>query len=184
MLSIEELDAWIGQRIQGGFGQGEMRIMKEEIEKLKPGEIYLEVGVDEGRSLTVARHYAHPDVWTIGVDYIDPPARAPYMNIKLGPFPNGTGMISIGSKTIYIHGDSQGVAQIWNKQIALLFIDGDHSYEGVKKDTLSWEPFVKKGGTILFHDTDYVDGVPVWLDDHYGKGNWENLNGKVGRVRK
>ena len=48
-----------------------------------------------------------------------------------------------------------------------------------------WEPHMKKGGIILFHDIDYMaPGVKGWLDDHYGKGKWENLHGKIGRVRK
>lgn len=34
-----------------------------------------------------------------------------------------------------------------------LFIDGDHSYEGVRKDWEMYSPLVKKGGLICFHDT-------------------------------
>jgi predicted O-methyltransferase YrrM len=34
----------------------------------------------------------------------------------------------------------------------LVFIDGDHSYEGAKKDFLAWKDAVKKGGHLLFHD--------------------------------
>ena len=37
--------------------------------------------------------------------------------------------------------------------IDFLFIDGDHSYEGVKKDFEMYSPFVRKGGLIVFHDT-------------------------------
>jgi hypothetical protein len=33
-----------------------------------------------------------------------------------------------------------------------LFIDGDHSYEGVKKDFNMYGPLVKDGGIIAFHD--------------------------------
>lgn len=33
-----------------------------------------------------------------------------------------------------------------------LFIDGDHSYLGVKYDFKMYDPFVKKGGIIAFHD--------------------------------
>lgn len=36
--------------------------------------------------------------------------------------------------------------------IDFLFIDGDHSYEGVQKDFEMYSPFVKKGGIISFHD--------------------------------
>jgi len=33
-----------------------------------------------------------------------------------------------------------------------LFIDGDHRYEGVKKDFEMYAPLVRKGGVIAFHD--------------------------------
>ncbi len=36
--------------------------------------------------------------------------------------------------------------------IDFLFIDGDHTYEGVKQDFEMYEKFVKKGGIIAFHD--------------------------------
>ena len=33
-----------------------------------------------------------------------------------------------------------------------LFIDGDHSYEGVKQDCEMYAPLVRRGGLIAFHD--------------------------------
>ncbi len=39
-----------------------------------------------------------------------------------------------------------------NNKLDYLFIDGDHSYEGVKKDFELYSPFVKEGGAIIFHD--------------------------------
>ncbi len=36
--------------------------------------------------------------------------------------------------------------------IDLLFIDGDHSYEGVKADIEAWLPHIKRGGHVAFHD--------------------------------
>ena len=38
------------------------------------------------------------------------------------------------------------------KKVDLLFIDGDHSYEGVKKDFEMYSPMVADGGMIAFHD--------------------------------
>jgi predicted O-methyltransferase YrrM len=38
------------------------------------------------------------------------------------------------------------------KKIDLLFIDGDHSYEGVKEDFLNYTPFAKEGGIIVLDD--------------------------------
>jgi predicted O-methyltransferase YrrM len=37
-------------------------------------------------------------------------------------------------------------------QLELLFIDGDHSYEGAKADFERWGAFVRPGGHVLFHD--------------------------------
>jgi predicted O-methyltransferase YrrM len=34
----------------------------------------------------------------------------------------------------------------------VLFIDGDHSYDGVKADFERWGPHVRDGGHLLFHD--------------------------------
>ena len=34
-----------------------------------------------------------------------------------------------------------------------IFIDGDHSYEGLKGDWESWSPLVKSGGMIALHDS-------------------------------
>jgi predicted O-methyltransferase YrrM len=37
-------------------------------------------------------------------------------------------------------------------QLDLLFIDGDHTYEGVRKDFEMYSPLVRPGGLIAFHD--------------------------------
>lgn len=52
----------------------------------------------------------------------------------------------------FIHGDAD-----------LLFIDGDHTYLGVKKDFQMYSPFIHKGGLIAFHDI-------VTHDDRTGCG--------------
>ncbi len=55
-----------------------------------------------------------------------------------------------------------------DERIDFLFIDGDHSYEGVKKDFQTYKPLVKKGGLVAFHDiapngsSELVGGVPVF----------------------
>ena len=39
-----------------------------------------------------------------------------------------------------------------DESIDIVFIDADHSYEGVYNDILKWEPKVRKGGIISGHD--------------------------------
>lgn len=61
------------------------------------------------------------------------------------------------------------VVKTWNHSIDVLFIDGDHRYEPVKRDFNEWFPFVKEGGFILFHDScKPLTSVP----DRYDHG-WE-----------
>jgi predicted O-methyltransferase YrrM len=36
--------------------------------------------------------------------------------------------------------------------VELLFIDGDHSYDGVRQDVALWLPRLVDGGTVMFHD--------------------------------
>lgn len=45
------------------------------------------------------------------------------------------------------------VAQwLGGERLDFLFIDGDHSYNGVRSDFLMYSPLVKTGGVIAFHD--------------------------------
>jgi len=58
--------------------------------------------------------------------------------------------------------------------IDLLFIDGDHRYEGVRKDFEMYSPLVRKGGIVAFHDIcpgppDAVGGVPSFWKETMGK---------------
>lgn len=44
------------------------------------------------------------------------------------------------------------------RMIDVLFIDGDHRYEGVKKDFLYYRSLVREGGLILLHDIKESEG--------------------------
>jgi cephalosporin hydroxylase len=86
----------------------------------------------------------------------------------------------------------QRVEQALNgREIDLLFIDGDHSYSGVKADYDAYHHLVKSGGLIAFHDIvddhrtrfgsatsiGYAGGVPMfWRELKNGKldqHSWE-----------
>jgi predicted O-methyltransferase YrrM len=51
------------------------------------------------------------------------------------------------------------------RELDFVFIDGDHTYDGVKKDFFLYHKFLKKGGLLAFHDIvpgnpEVVGGVP------------------------
>lgn len=66
-----------------------------------------------------------------------------------------------------------------------LFIDGDHTYEGVRADWLAWSPLVRPGGVVAFHDTwpngdRHEPGVVRWVDElrhHLPSIEWTTPDG-------
>ena len=55
-------------------------------------------------------------------------------------------------KVEMIKGDSSEIGKSWDKEIDMVYIDADHSYEGVRKDLDAWIPHVKSGGIVSGHD--------------------------------
>jgi predicted O-methyltransferase YrrM len=68
-------------------------------------------------------------------------------------------LLRSGPRMVLLAGDSHlsrtraRVAQaLQGRALDFLFIDGDHSYEGVKADFLDYRSLVRDGGLIAFHD--------------------------------
>jgi len=57
--------------------------------------------------------------------------------------------------------------QFENESIDFLFLDGDHTYEVVKKELELWYPKVKIGGTIGGHDYSQPCGVKQAVDEFF-----------------
>ena len=87
-----------------------------------------------------------------------------------------------------IRAASADAAASFEGQIDFLFIDGDHSYEGCKTDFEAWIPKVREGGTVVFHDVLWAEGVQrvireMFLPIQAGRGGVEG-NIYFGKVRK
>lgn len=56
------------------------------------------------------------------------------------------------------------VAAALDGPLDLLFLDGDHSFDGVARDFALYEPLVRRGGLIALHDIDAAasEGVPAF----------------------
>jgi len=64
---------------------------------------------------------------------------------------------------------------IGNEKLDMLYIDGDHTYEGVKKDYEMYQDLVKKDGWIIFHD---INDSEHHRDMGVGVGKfWKELQG-------
>jgi predicted O-methyltransferase YrrM len=83
------------------------------------------------------------------------------LHVKMKEYFNGESMdkllyyilekYKLANRVKVIVGNSHKV-ETGKEPIDLIFIDGDHSYNGVRNDFLHWYKKIKFGGSILFHD--------------------------------
>lgn len=116
-----------------------------------------EIGVKSGRNL-VETLKAHPgflwhavDPWTLTENY----ARWTSQMIRRHEQEFDAVLAKCPGRIAKIKAFSVEAAPMFvDGSLDLVFIDGDHSYEGVRADIDAWLPKVRKGGVIAGHDYD------------------------------
>lgn len=138
------------------------------LEKRKPKTI-LEIGTANGGTLFLFSQLASEDATIISIDLPEGPFGGGYPEWKI---PLYKSFVRKNQKIYLIREDShkqetlEKVKEILgDKKIDFLFIDGDHSYEGVKRDFEMYSGLVGENGLIAFHDIvrgllENVGGVP------------------------
>jgi predicted O-methyltransferase YrrM len=77
---------------------------------------------------------------------------------------------------------SEIVAPNWNKKIGLLWIDGDHTYSGVKRDFECWLPHLTPEAIIAFDDSTDPDlGPRQLINELLNTNKFQELQ-QVGKV--
>jgi len=67
--------------------------------------------------------------------------------------------------------------------VDLIFIDGDHSYEGCCADIEAWLPFLKPGGVMAFHDFgSRASGVTQAIFETIKAGRFAEIVGVAGTI--
>lgn len=136
--------------------------------RLNPKRV-LEIGTANGGTLFLLCRVASPDATIISIDLPGGPFGGGYPEWKTRIYKAFTKPYQ---KLFLLRADSHStntlnkVKHILNgEKLDLLFIDGDHTYEGVRRDFEMYSPLVKPGGIIVLHDIvpgpeKFVGGVP------------------------
>lgn len=143
--------------IGGLMTHDEVRFLRRLASEAREGCI-VEIGSYHGRS-TIALAQGARDGAGLRVYSVDPyvPFRGP-LGAEFGPrdkvaFMRNVVFTGMAEGIWTIHLTSEQAARCWDMAVSLLWIDGDHTYEGVRKDWESWSPFVVPGGKVAFHDS-------------------------------
>ena len=125
------------------------------IARIQP-KLILEIGTARGGTLYLLSRFSSPDAHVISLDLPGGIHGGGYPRFRIPFFKT---FVSKNQKLSLIREDSHDPSTLIkikkllkDQKLDLLFIDGDHTYEGVKKDFEMYSPLVKTGGIIAFHD--------------------------------
>lgn len=77
---------------------------------------------------------------------------------------------------------SQKLAPSWERPIRVLWIDGDHSFEGATSDFELFAPHLRPGGVIAFHDVMHCAAVTDVFADRVLRSDEFDRAGVVGSI--
>jgi Methyltransferase domain len=69
----------------------------------------------------------------------------------------------------------------WTVPVALLWLDGDHAYQSVRRDFDAWGPHLTAGCDLVLDDAADPELGPFRLAEELDSGGWERVR-QVGRV--
>ena len=116
----------------------------------------LEIGTARGGTLLTFARMCAPDAHVLSVDL---PGGAFGGGYPLWKVPIYKSFAAPGQRLDLIRGDSHSSGtfvdvqrRLGDRPLDFLFIDGDHTYEGVQRDFRLYNSLVRPGGLIAFHD--------------------------------
>lgn len=146
-----------------------------------PGTV-LEIGSFKGKStiaLARAARHAEPGARIVAVDPLtspsvtDPDLRGQKSGLE--DFTRNIRLAGVEGNVEFHQAFSRDVAASWDRPIRLLWIDGDHTYEGVKEDLELFAPHLADGAIVAFHDLCHWFTGPerlfceaILLSEHFG----------------
>jgi predicted O-methyltransferase YrrM len=118
---------------------GEATALAECVKRLPKNPVIIQIGANEGLS-TIAMLETRSDAFIFSID-LKPYRQEKENLIKLGLDPR---------RVVRVLGNSQKMD--WPYLVDMIYVDGDHRYNGVEADIKNWFGRVIPGGLIVFHD--------------------------------
>jgi len=153
-LLPEDVDRLVAD-VEGWFGLEEGRLLYRLAFEADPAGAIVEIGSWHGRSTIwlAAGAAAGRGASVVAVD--------PHSGTHLRPDGHSTELTlrenldraGLAPHVEVVVSTSADAARSWSGPISLLWIDGDHAYEGVSKDLDLWEPFLLADAAVALHDT-------------------------------
>jgi predicted O-methyltransferase YrrM len=146
---------YIGWSIKPAQVHQEIEALLAIVEKSKI-DTMLEIGTCSGGTLFLFSRMLNRSAKLISLDMPEGKFGFGYRDYKRSFYTN----FARDNQTVYLLREDSHAKESLNKikailkgkKLDFLFIDGDHTYEGVKKDFEMYSPLVRKGGLIAFHD--------------------------------
>ena len=126
----------------------ELLAMLDRVRALEPARL-CEIGASGGGTLFMLTRVAADEALIVSLDIEIPPHTARARS-RMGR--RGQRLISIEADSHDPATRDQVTAALDGGPLDFLFIDGDHSYPGVKADFDLYSPLVRPGGLIALHD--------------------------------
>ncbi len=178
--ALEELfsDSLIGFLFKPFQVKEEIKDLLDILMELRPRFI-LEIGTAQGGTLLLLTKVASDNALIVSIDLPGGPFGGGYPALRKLVY---RAWATKGQRIALIRGDSHDFKTLEkvkrvlkDAKLDFLFIDGDHSYEGVKKDFELYAPLVREDGIIALHDivagpVECVGGVPEF---------WKEIKSKL-----
>lgn len=141
------MDSYELARWQGYLTESEVTALKELAGSLPPNPVLVNIGAGAGTS-TIAFLEERQDLIAFSIDLLTTQSEVTTNeHLRLAE-------MGLTHRVIKIWGDSKMVGKSWPSwwKVDCVFVDGDHTHDGLAGDILAWESLVKLGGVMVFHD--------------------------------
>ena len=168
--TFEQAFSFTNRFIKSHQIHSEIKGLIELIDEHKPNS-YIEIGMADGGTHFLIRKLCKSIKLSIAVDT---DIRNKYLLNRITPIEKSHYVCGFSNNLKTINRVKRLVGE--EQKVDVLFIDGDHSYDGVKQDFDNYNGLVRKGGLIVFHDiiedwgtrygkktNKYTGGVPTFF---------------------